>query len=86
MDGDEFAVKAVAVAGAAIEHTSEIGTGREPDGNSFLRSPGLFDAMARQITFELLIHYIGRQQQSNFAQFGELMLSELAARFGATVA
>ena len=66
MNGDELTMKAVAVACAAVEHAVKIGTGRKPDSDALLCAPELFDAVAREVAFELLVDDVGGEEQSDF--------------------
>ncbi len=85
MNGNELAVEAVAIASAAVEHAFEVGIGREPNGDALLRPPELLDAVAGEVTLELLIYHIGGEEQGDFSKFGQLVLGEAATSIGFTV-
>src|SRR2546428_1496436 len=54
ISNNQFAVKPIGVAPAALQNRPGIGTGRNTDENSLLNSPDLLDIVRMQITAQLV--------------------------------
>ena len=67
MGCDELAMEAVAVAESGIEHALIVTARRETYQDALLRTPGLLNTVVGEVALELLVDYVGRQEQCDLA-------------------
>src|SRR5665213_1654312 len=81
----EVAMKQVRLAAAAADHHRRIRARRKAHQNTLLRAVNLFDTLALEISFQLVVDYVGRQHQRYLAQLREMMLLPAEGCFIRTV-